>query len=165
MEPRHYNIHDFLDLRETNGSDYLRTRSLNTALWIPDEFMARVERDEDWYLFDPAECPELTQTRGPEWSKRYEHYIDLAQMNQVKLFKHLKAKELYRECLIRLAKTGNYRVNFKDRHNEKNQAMSYSMIHSSNLCTEISIPNSEESTAVCTLASINLVKFFKGKEL
>jgi ribonucleoside-diphosphate reductase alpha chain len=63
MEPRHYNIYDFLDLKETNGSDYLRTRSLNTALWIPDEFMARVERDEERYLFDPAECPELTQTR------------------------------------------------------------------------------------------------------
>jgi len=63
MEPRHYNIHDFLDLKETNGSDYLRTRSLNTALWIPDEFMKRVEQDQDWYLFDPHECIELTKTR------------------------------------------------------------------------------------------------------
>lgn len=63
MEPRHRNIHDFLDLKETNGNDYVRTRSLNTALWIPDEFMERVVKNEDWYLFDPAECPKLTTTR------------------------------------------------------------------------------------------------------
>lgn len=161
MEPRHYNIYEFLDLKETNGSDYVRTRSLNTALWIPDEFMKRVMHNEDRYLFDPAECNELTTTRGDDFSRAYARYIELAMQGQIKTYKVVKAQELYRICLQQLAKTGNYWFNFKDRHNESNQAPSYSMIHSSNLCTEISIPNSEGSTAVCTLASLNLSKFIK----
>ncbi|HMT01088.1 MAG TPA: ribonucleoside-diphosphate reductase subunit alpha [Candidatus Absconditabacterales bacterium] len=165
MEPWHYNIHDFLDLKETNGSEYVRTRSLNTALWIPDEFMERVVKNEDWYLFDPAECPKLTSTRGKEFSLAYAEYIEMAKEGKLALFKKLPAQELYRDCLMRLAKTGNYRFNFKDRHNESNQAMSYSMIHSSNLCTEISIANSENSTAVCTLASLNLPRFVNAQKL
>jgi ribonucleoside-diphosphate reductase alpha chain len=161
MEPWHYNIEDFLELKETNGSEYLRTRSLNTALWIPDEFMRRVDADQDWYLFDPAEIPALAETRGAEFERAYQDAIDRANTGKIKLFKKMKARDLYRECLQKLAKTGNYRFNFKDRHNEANQAPNYSMIHSSNLCTEISIPNREDSTAVCTLASLNLVKFIK----
>lgn len=89
----------------------------------------------------------------------------MAKEGKLALFKKLPAQELYRDCLMRLAKTGNYRFNFKDRHNESNQAMSYSMIHSSNLCTEISIANSENSTAVCTLASLNLPRFVNAQKL
>lgn len=165
MEPWHFNIYEFLDLKETNGSDYVRTRSLNTALWIPDEFMERVLKNDDWYLFDPHECKELTETWGPEFSKWYNHYIQEAQAWNIKLYKKVEAQELYRECLQKLAKTGNYWFNFKDRHNEANQAPSYSMIHSSNLCTEISIPNHEWSTAVCTLASLNLARFINKQKL
>lgn len=165
MEPWHYNIDEFLDIKETNGNDYVRTRSLNTALWIPDEFMERVLRNDDWYLFDPHECIELTRTRGKEFSQHYNNYIQQAEAWNIKLFKKISAQELYRECLIRLAKTGNYWFNFKDRHNEANQTPHYSMIHSSNLCTEISIPNNEQSTAVCTLASVNLCRFLNKSKL
>ena len=79
MEPRHYNIYEFLDLKETNGSPYLRTPSLNTAIWAPDAFMQRVERDQDRRLFDPHECPELANTRGDEFTRAYDHYCDRAE--------------------------------------------------------------------------------------
>lgn len=164
MEPRHYNFEEFLDLKETNGNDYVRARSINTACWIPDEFMKRVVANEDWYMFDPDECPELAETWGPEFSKAYEAACKKADAGELKLFKKLSAHDLYREILIRAAKTGNYWLTFKDRHNETNQAPAYSNIHSSNLCTEISIPNNEESTAVCTLASINLSRILIEKD-
>ncbi len=163
MEPRHYNFEEFLDLKETNGNDYVRTRSLNTACWIPDEFMQRVIHDDNWYLVDPAECPELTTTWGKAFSEAYQSICDRADAGDIKLFKKVRAQDLYRDMLMRAAKTGNYWLNFKDRHNEKNQAPSYSLIHSSNLCTEISIPNNEGSTAVCTLASINLARIIDTK--
>lgn len=78
MEPRHFNIYEFLDLKETNGNHYLRTHSCNTALWIPDEFMKRVENDDDWYLFDPKETFELTETWGEEFEKHYAAYAEKA---------------------------------------------------------------------------------------
>lgn len=165
MEPWHYNIEDFLDLKETNGNEAVRARRLNTALWIPDEFMNRVLKDQDWYMFDPHETPDLTDSWGETFSKAYAAYIAKAEAGEMKLWKKMKAQELYREMLIRLAKTGNYWFNFKDRHNEKNQAPSYATIHSTNMCTEISIPNREDSTATCTLASLNLSRFVKMDQL
>lgn len=156
MEPRHYNIYEFLDLKETNGSPYLRTPSLNTAIWTPDCFMERVESGQDRWLLDPHECPELTTTRGEEFTRYYNDYCDKAERGEIKAARKVKARELYDRILFQLAKTGNYWVNFKDTHNRYNQAPSYGVIHSSNLCTEISIPNREDSTAVCTLASIVL---------
>jgi ribonucleoside-diphosphate reductase alpha chain len=165
MEPWHYNVEEFLDLKETNGNDYVRTRSLNTACWIPDEFMQRVIDDDDRYLVDPAECTKLTTTRGEEFSKEYAKICKKAEQGKLKLSKKVKARALYREILIRAAKTGNYWLNFKDRHNEKSQAPNYNLIHSSNLCTEISIPNNEDSTAVCTLASINLSRILHDSKL
>lgn len=164
MEPWHYNIEDFLELKETNGNESVRARRLNTALWIPDEFMQRVLDQKDWYLFDPDECPELTETWWPEFTKAYEKCIKKAEAGDIKIWKKMPATELYREMLIQLGKTGNYWMNFKDRHNEKNQAPSYANIHSTNMCTEISIPNREDSTATCTLASLNLSKFVDTKK-
>ena len=164
MEPWHYNFEEFLDLKETNGNDYVRTRSLNTACWLPDEFMQRVLDDADRYMVDPHECEELTKTWWIEFSKAYQHVITKAEAGQLALVKKVKARELYRQILIRAAKTGNYWLTFKDRHNEANQAPHYSMIHSSNLCTEISIPNSEDSTAVCTLASVNLCRIIDKQQ-
>ncbi len=159
MEPWHLEIEDYLDLKETNGNEASRARKLNCALWIPDEFMRRVEMDMDWYLFDPHQFPALAETWGPTFVKEYELAIEKAEAGQVKRFKKMKAQELYREMLIRAAKTGNYWINFKDRHNEKNQAPNYAPIHSTNMCTEISIANRPDSTATCTLASINLSRF------
>lgn len=159
MEPWHYNIYEFLDLKETTGNDYVRTRTCNTALWIPDEFMQRVLDDKDRWLFDPAEAKELTETWGEEFSKHYKSYEDKALLGQMKLAKKVSARQLYRDALIRLAKTGNYWFCYKDTHNRVNQAPNYGMIHSSNLCTEISIANTPSSTAVCTIASVNLTAF------
>jgi len=105
LDPWHYNIEDFLDLKETNGNESVRARRLNTALWIPDEFMNRVLKDQDWYMFDPHETPELTDSWGPEFSKYYTGYIAKAEAGEMKLWKKMKAQELYREMLIRLAKT------------------------------------------------------------
>jgi len=163
MEPRHLNIGEFLDTKETNGNDYLRLRTCNTALWIPDEFMRRVENNEDRYLFDPNECIELAETWGEEREKHYHKYIEKAEKGEIKLFKKMPATELYKEIMVRLAKSGNFWINFKDTHNRANQAPSYGHIHSSNLCTEISIPNNATSTAVCTLASVNLMRTIDKK--
>lgn len=159
MEPWHLEIEDYLDLKETNGNEAARARKLNCALWIPDEFMRRVEMDMDWYLFDPHQFPALAETWGETFVREYERAIEMAESGQTKRFKKMKAQELYREMLIRAAKTGNYWINFKDRHNEKNQAPNYAPIHSTNMCTEISIANRPDSTATCTLASINLSRF------
>lgn len=159
MEPWHLEIEDYLDLKETNGNEAARARKLNCALWIPDEFMRRVEMDMDWYLFDPHQFPNLAETWGETFVREYERAIEMAESGQTKKFKKIKAQALYREMLIRLAKNGNYWINFKDRHNEKNQAPNYAPIHSTNMCTEISIANRPDSTATCTLASINLSRF------
>lgn len=159
MEPWHYNIYEFMDLKETAGNDYVRARTCNTALWIPDEFMKRVKNDADRRLFDPSEAVELAESWGEEFEKHYASYVAKAEQGEIKLAKCVKAKALYREMCIRLAKTGNYWFTFKDTHNRANQAPSYGLIHSSNLCTEISIPNRGDSTAVCTISSLNLAAF------
>lgn len=165
IEPWHYNTEEYLDLKETNGNEAMRARKLNIALWIPDEFMDRVLKNEDWYFFDPKEVPDLLETYGKEFSEHYARYCKLAEQGELRMRKKTKAQELYREMLIRAAKSGNYWFNFKDRHNEKNQAPSYSLIHSTNMCTEISIPNREDSTATCTLASLNLSRFVHREKL
>lgn len=163
MEPWHFNIGEFLDTKENNGNDYLRLRTCNTAMWVSDEFMRRVDTDQDRYLFDPGECPELANTWGEEFEKHYNNYIKKAEAGEIKLFKKMRATEMYNNIMIRLAKSGNFWINFKDTHNRANQAPSYGHIHSSNLCTEISIPNNATSTAVCTLASINLMRTIDEK--
>lgn len=161
MEPWHYNIMEFLDLKEQNGSPYLRAHSINTALRVPDCFMERVEQEQDWWLLDPGECPELTETWGKEFTQHYDAYCEKAEKGELRLAKKIPARQLYDTMLFQLAKTGNNWINFKDTHNRTNQAPSYSMIHSSNLCTEISIPNKPDSTAVCTLASLVLPRFLR----
>jgi len=163
MEPRHYNFYDFLDLKETNGHDHLRARNINTAVWIPDEFMRRVLADEDRYLFDPNECKELTDTWGTEWEAHYHEMIRKAEAGELRLSQKLKAQDVYRAILTQMAKTGNYWINFKDTANRASQSPHYATIHSSNLCTEIFIPNRSDSTATCTLASINMSRFTQIK--
>jgi ribonucleoside-diphosphate reductase alpha chain len=163
MEPRHYNFHDFLDLKETNGHEHLRARNINTAVWVPDEFMKRVLSDDSRYMFDPNECKELTESWGEEWEAHYRRYIELAEAGSMKLFAKVQAQDLYRTILTQMAKTGNYWINFKDTANRASQSPNYALIHSSNLCTEIFIPNRSDSTATCTLASINLWRFTQIK--
>ncbi len=158
LQPWHLDIDAFLDLRETTGNPYFRTPSLNTAVWMPDEIMRRIKEGEPIYLFDPAECPELVTSWGKDFTEKYFECIEKAETGQLKLWKKLDSQEWFRRYLFKLAKTGHPWLTFKDRHNEHNPCPEYGVINSSNLCTEISIPNSPESTAVCTLASVNLAK-------
>ncbi|NPA51632.1 MAG: ribonucleoside-diphosphate reductase subunit alpha [Aquificae bacterium] len=158
LQPWHLDIDAFLDLRETTGNPYFRTPSLNTAVWMPDEIMRRIKEGEPLYLFDPAECPELVTSHGEEFTKHYFECIEKAETGQLKMWKKIDSQEFFNRYLFKLAKTGHPWLTFKDRHNEHNPCPEYSVINSSNLCTEISIPNSPESTAVCTLASVNLAR-------
>ncbi|MEZ0324186.1 MAG: ribonucleoside-diphosphate reductase subunit alpha [Hydrogenothermaceae bacterium] len=161
LQPWHLDVEAFLDLRETTGNPYFRTPSLNTALWMPDELMRRIKEGEFIYLFDPAECPELITAWGGDFKKKYEQCIEKAEKGELSLWKKIYSQDFYKKFLFKLAKTGHPWLTFKDRHNEHNPCPEYSVINSSNLCTEISIPNSPESTAVCTLASANLAKHIK----
>ncbi|MDQ7055892.1 MAG: ribonucleoside-diphosphate reductase subunit alpha [Persephonella sp.] len=158
LQPWHLDIDAFLDLRETTGNPYFRTPSLNTAIWMPDEIMRRIKEGEPLYLFDPAECPELVTAWGEDFTKKYFECIEKAETGQLKLWRKIDSQEWFNRYLFKLAKTGHPWLTFKDRHNEHNPCPEYGVINSSNLCTEISIPNSPESTAVCTLASVNLAK-------
>ena len=158
MQPWHLDIEQFLDLKETTGNPYLRTPSLNTALWMPDELMRRIKEGEPIYLFDPAECPELIESWGEEFTRKYNECISKAETGKLKRWRKIDSRDFYKKYLFKLAKTGHPWLCFKDRHNEHNPCPEYSVINSSNLCTEISIPNSTDSTAVCTLASVNLAK-------
>lgn len=160
MEPWHYDIYDFLDLKETNGNEYVRTRVTNTALWVSDNFMERVQSDSEWYMFDPAETPGLVDTWGEEFTANYDAYAAEAEAGNIRCWKKAPARELYYDIMLKLAKTGNYWMTYKDTHNRGNQVPRYAPIHSSNLCTEISIPNTGESTAVCIIASVNLTRFY-----
>ena len=156
MQPWHYDIEAFIELRETTGNAYFRTPSLNTKLWMPDELMKRIKNDEPVYLFDPGECPELVEAIGEDFSEKYNIRVQQAEEGKIKLFKKLEGRNFYKKYLFKLAKTGHPWLTFKDAHNRHNPCPEYSIINSSNLCTEIAIPNKPESTAVCTLASVNL---------
>ncbi|MCX7738776.1 MAG: ribonucleoside-diphosphate reductase subunit alpha [Hydrogenothermaceae bacterium] len=158
LQPWHLDVEAFLDLRETTGNPYFRTPSLNTALWMPDEIMRRIKEGEPLYLFDPAECPELITAYGEKFKTLYSNCIEKAESGQLKLWKKIDSQDFYKRYLFKLAKTGHPWLTFKDRHNQYNPCPDYGVINSSNLCTEISIPNSLDSTAVCTLASVNLAR-------
>ncbi|MEL7832737.1 ribonucleoside-diphosphate reductase subunit alpha [Fodinibius sp. Rm-B-1B1-1] len=158
MQPWHLDIDGFLDLRETTGNAYFRTPSLNTSLWMPDEMMRRIKDGEPLYFFDPGECPELVDAVGDDFKKKYEKRIEQAEDGDLKQYDKRDSKNFFKKYLFKLAKTGHPWLIFKDEHNRHNPCPKYSVINSSNLCTEISIPNSSDSTAVCTLASVNLSK-------
>lgn len=161
IQPWHLDIEAFLDLRETTGNAYFRTPSLNTKLWMPDEMMRRINQEEPIYLFDPGECPELVEAVGDDFKAKYEQRIRQAEAGKLAQFKKLESRSFFRKYLFKLAKTGHPWLIFKDEHNRHNPCPQYSVINSSNLCTEISIPNRPDSTAVCTLASINLSRHTK----
>lgn len=158
IQPWHLDIEAFLDLKETTGNAYFRTPSLNTKLWMPDELMRRIEHNEPVYLFDPGECPELVEAIGDDFALQYNQRIKEAEQGKIEQFKKLDGADFFKKYLFKLAKTGHPWLVFKDEHNRKNPCPQYGVINSSNLCTEIAIPNRSDSTAVCTLASLNLSK-------
>jgi ribonucleoside-diphosphate reductase alpha chain len=156
LEPWHSDIEDFLELRDNTGDDARRTYNLNTANWIPDLFMQRVQEDGVWSLFDPKVMPQLTDLYGAEFEAAY------IKAEQEKLFtKQVKARDLYSRMMRTLAQTGNGWMTFKDASNQKcNQTgTSNEAVHLSNLCTEIIEVTSENETAVCNLGSLNLARY------
>lgn len=156
LENWHLNFPQFLDLRANSGDPYLRTRIMNTAVYISDEFMRRVEKDQDWYLFDPADVSDLPELYGAEFSKRYGEYVKLAEKGEIKNFDKLPARQQFKHILTALQATGHPWLTWKDTINVRALNNNTGTIHCSNLCTEITLPQDDKNVSVCNLVSINL---------
>jgi len=156
MENWHLNFPQFLDLKANSGDPYLRTRFANTATFISDEFMRRVEKDQDWYLFDPAETMDLTELYGDEFAKRYKEYTKMADEGKMRRFEKTSARQQFRQILIQLQATSHPWLTWKDTINVRALNNNTGTIHISNLCTEITLPQDNDNIAVCNLVSINL---------
>jgi len=156
MENWHLNFPQFLDLKQNSGDPYLRTRLANTAVFLSDEFMRRVQKDEDWYLFDPAEVSDLPELYGEAFAKRYKEYTKLADAGKMRDFAKLPARQQFRQILTQLQATAHPWLTWKDTINVRALNNNTSTIHLSNLCTEITLPQDKDNTAVCNLVSINL---------
>jgi ribonucleoside-diphosphate reductase alpha chain len=161
MENWHLNFPQFLDLKQNSGDPYLRTRLANTAVFISDEFMKRVQKGDDWYLFDPAEVKDLPELYGAAFSKRYNEYIKLAEAGQMRDFMKIPAVQQFRQILTVLQATSHPWLTWKDTINTRALNNNTSTIHLSNLCTEITLPQDANNTAVCNLVSINLSAHLK----
>jgi ribonucleoside-diphosphate reductase alpha chain len=161
MENWHLNFPQFLDLKQNSGDPYLRTRLANTAVFLSDEFMKRVQKGQDWYLFDPAEVPDLPELYGAEFSKRYAEYAKMAEKGEMRDFAKINAREQYRQILTVLQATSHPWLTWKDTINVRALNNNTSTIHLSNLCTEITLPQDKDNTAVCNLVSINLSAHLK----
>jgi ribonucleoside-diphosphate reductase alpha chain len=162
IENWHYDIDEFLELRKNTGDDRRRTHDMDTALWISDLFMKRAQADAEWTLFSPDEVPELTETYGDVFEKHYEHYEKLAQEGKIKIFKKMKARDLWRKMITMLYETGHPWITFKDPSNIRSPQDHVGVVHNSNLCTEITLNNSLEETAVCNLGSLNYQRLMRG---
>jgi ribonucleoside-diphosphate reductase alpha chain len=156
MENWHLDFPEFLDLRQNSGDPYRRTRTANTAVWISDEFMKRVQADDDWYLFDPLEVGDLNELYGKAFSTRYAEYVELANTGQIRMFKKIKAREQFKQILISLQGSSHPWLTWKDTINNRALNNNTGTIHLSNLCTEITLPQDVDNVSVCNLASINL---------
>ncbi|HEX5456250.1 MAG TPA: ribonucleoside-diphosphate reductase subunit alpha [Candidatus Saccharimonadales bacterium] len=159
MENWHINFPQFLDLKQNSGDPYLRTRIANTAVYLSDEFMRRVLSEEDWYMFDPADTPDLTELYGHEFSKRYNEYVKLAEAGKMRDFAKIPAQEQYHQILTILQATSHPWLTWKDTINVRAINNNTGTIHHSNLCTEITLPQDKDNTSVCNLISINLSAF------
>ena len=156
LECWHLDVEEFLDLRKNTGDDRRRTHDMNTANWIPDLFMKRLEKGEKWTLFSPSDVPDLHDIYGKEFETKYTEYEKKAEAGEIKHFKTLEAKDLWRKILSMLFETGHPWVTFKDPCNIRSPQGHVGTVHSSNLCTEITLNTNEEEIAVCNLGSINL---------
>ena len=157
LETWHLDIEEFLELRKNTGDDRRRTHDMNTANWVPDLFMKRVFDDADWTLFSPNDVPELHDLYGAAFEEKYFQYEKDADSGRVKLFKRVKAKELWRKMLGMLFETGHPWITFKDACNLRSPQQHTGVVHSSNLCTEITLnTKASDEIAVCNLGSINL---------
>ena len=179
LETWHADIDDFLELRKNVGDERMRAHDMNTANWIPDLFLQQVEKDESWYLFSPNETPELHEIYGEEFEQKYWEYVEKGKAGELRVFKEIKAKDLWKKMLKALFETGHPWITFKDPSNIRYSNQHVGTVHSSNLCTEIllhtkpttfkdnNLREVEEygETAVCNLASINLKNHLKVRTL
>ncbi|MER0041105.1 ribonucleoside-diphosphate reductase subunit alpha [Pseudomonas sp. MGal98] len=157
LETWHMDIEEFIELRKNTGDDRRRTHDMNTANWIPDLFMKRVFDDGKWTLFSPSEVPDLHDLTGKAFEERYEYYEALTEYpGKVKLFKTIQAKDLWRKMLSMLFETGHPWLTFKDPCNLRSPQQHVGVVHSSNLCTEITLNTNKDEIAVCNLGSVNL---------
>ena len=161
LETWHLDIEEFLELRKNTGDDRRRTHDMNTANWIPDLFMRRVMDGGDWTLFSPSTTPDLHDLFGKPFEKAYVAYEARADRGEIKLFKRLPAKDLWRKMLSMLFETGHPWITFKDACNIRSPQQHVGVVHSSNLCTEITLNTNESEIAVCNLGSVNLLRHLK----
>ena len=157
LETWHVDIEEFLDLRKNTGDDRRRTHDMNTANWVPDLFMQRVEADGEWTLFSPDETADLHDLTGTAFRKAYEAYEAKAAAGGIKVFRKVRALDLWRKMLTMLFETGHPWITFKDPCNIRSPQGHAGVVHSSNLCTEITLNTSKDEVAVCNLGSVNLV--------
>jgi ribonucleoside-diphosphate reductase alpha chain len=156
LETWHLDIEEFLELRKNTGDDRRRTHDMNTANWVPDLFMKRVAEDKDWTLFTPSDAPDLHDLTGDAFEKRYEEYEARADRGEITLYKRLPAAQLWRKMLSMLFETGHPWIAFKDPCNLRYTNRHAGVVHSSNLCTEITLHTNDNEIAVCNLGSVNL---------
>ena len=156
LETWHMDIEEFIELRKNTGDDRRRTHDMNTANWIPDLFMKRVFDDGKWTLFSPSEVPDLHDLTGKAFEERYEYYEALIEYGKIKLHKTIQAKDLWRKMLSMLFETGHPWLTFKDPCNLRSPQQHVGVVHSSNLCTEITLNTNADEIAVCNLGSVNL---------
>jgi ribonucleoside-diphosphate reductase alpha chain len=164
LETWHLDIEEFLELRKNTGDDRRRTHDMNTANWVPDLFMQRVLENADWTLFSPSDAHDLHDLTGNAFATRYAHYEALAEAKQI-LHKKIRAQDLWRKMLSMLFETGHPWITFKDVCNLRSPQQHVGVVHSSNLCTEITLNTSADEIAVCNLGSINLVRHIKDGAL
>jgi ribonucleoside-diphosphate reductase alpha chain len=155
LETWHIDVEEFLDLRKNTGDDRRRTHDMNTANWVPDLFMERVEADASWTLFSPDEVPELHDLYGEAFREKYAFYEAKAQRGEIKVTRTLRAQDLWRKMLTMLFETGHPWITFKDPCNLRSPQQHTGIVHSSNLCTEITLNTNSREIAVCNLGSIN----------
>ena len=156
LETWHLDIEDFLDLRKNTGEERRRTHDMNTANWIPDLFMKRVAEEGQWTLFSPCEVPDLHDLYGLDFETAYAAYEEKADRGEIKSFRRIKAIDLWRKMLGMLFETGHPWMTFKDPCNIRSPQQHIGVVHSSNLCTEITLNTSDTEIAVCNLGSVNL---------
>jgi len=165
LETWHIDIEEYLDLRKNTGDDRRRTHDMNTANWVPDLFMQRVAEDGQWTLFSPDEVPDLHDLYGNAFAERYRHYEQKAERMEMKIARRVRAVDLWRRMLTMLFETGHPWVTFKDPCNIRSPQQHCGVVHSSNLCTEITLNTSDSEVAVCNLGSVNLANHVTGQGL
>ena len=166
LESWHLDIEEFLELRKNTGDERRRTHDMNTANWVPDLFMKRMEQDEQWTLFSPGETPDLHDLVGKAFEEKYVEYEEKAKKGEMHQFKSVSAKDLWRKMLTMLFETGHPWITFKDSCNLRSPQQHSGVIHSSNLCTEITLNTSaNDEIAVCNLGSVNLANHMKDGHL